>query len=147
MNHTPEGKIFTSLLLDVFKLNGLLILEGDRITKEVELSSARWKILGALANTKASMTVSEIAQKMGQTRQAVQRLANEMTRDDLIFFQDNPNHKRAKLLSLTGKGKDTFNKLEEKQMPWANSVAEGLSESELQQALLTLQKLIDNLQT
>ena len=146
MNHTPQGKIFTNLLLDVFKLNGLLLLEGDHITQELELSSARWKILGALAESKESLTVPEIGKKMGQTRQAVQRLANEMARDDLLFFQENPNHKRAKLLNLTAKGKDTFHKLEEKQIPWANAIVKDFSESELQQALATLQKLIDNLQ-
>ncbi len=32
-------------------------------------------------------------------------------------------------------------------MPWVNSIAKGFSEAELQQALTTLQKLIDNLQT
>ncbi len=147
MPHTPEGKKFTSLLLEVFKLNGLLILEGDRITKESKLSSARWKVLGALAEKNGSMTVPTIANKMGQTRQAVQRLANEMARDDLLFFQDNPNHKRAQLLNLTDKGKDTFKKLKEKQIPWANNIAKEFSETELQQALTTLQKLIDNLQT
>ena len=147
MPHTPEGKKFTSLLLEVFKLNGLLILEGDRITKESKLSSARWKVLGALAEKNGSMTVPTIANKMGQTRQAVQRLANEMARDDLLFFQDNPNHKRAQLLNLTDKGKDTFKKLKEKQIPWANNIAKEFSETELQQALTTLHKLIDNLQT
>lgn len=147
MPHTPEGKKFTSLLLEVFKLNGLLILKGDRITKESKLSSARWKVLGALAEKNGSMTVPSIANKMGQTRQAVQRLANEMVRDDLLFFQDNPNHKRAQLLNLTDKGKDTFKKLEEKQIPWANKIAKEFSEAELQQALTTLQKLIDTLQT
>jgi DNA-binding MarR family transcriptional regulator len=147
MPHTPEGNKFTSLLLEVFKLNGLLILEGDRITKELKLSSARWKVLGALAEKNDSMTVPAIAKKMGQTRQAVQRLANEMVRDNLLLFQNNPNHKRAQLLNLTDKGKETFKKLEKKQMPWVNSIAKGFSEAELQQALTTLQKLIDNLQT
>lgn len=146
MTHTPEGKKFTSLLLEVFKLNGLLILEGDRITKEFELSSARWKVLGALAKKNESMTVPEIANKMGQTRQAVQRLANEMARNDLLFFQGNPNHKRAQLLNLTDKGKATYKKLEEKQIPWANNIAKEFSEVELQHAFTTLQKLIDNLQ-
>ena len=70
-----------------------------------------------------------------------------MARDDLLFFQDNPNHKRPQLLSLTAKGKDTFKKLKEMQLPWANNTAKEFSETELQQALTTLQKLMDNLQT
>ncbi len=147
MPHTPEGKQFTSLLLEIFKLNGLLVLEGDRITKELGLSSARWKVLGALAEKNDSMTVPAIANKMGQTRQAVQRLANEMARDDLLFFQENPHHKRAQLLNLTVKGKEVFKKLEAKQIPWANNIAKEFSETELQQALVTLQKLTGIMKT
>ncbi len=147
MLHTPEGQKFTSLLLEVFKLNGLLILEGDRITKEFELSSARWKVLGALVENNGSMTVPAIASKMGQTRQAVQRVANEMASNDLLYFQDNPNQKPAKLLKLTDKEEEIFKKLEKKQIPWANNITKELSELELQQALTTLHKLIDKLQS
>ena len=49
MQHTLEGQRFTEIVLEIFKLNGLLITEGDQITKTLGLSSARWKVLGALA--------------------------------------------------------------------------------------------------
>ena len=44
-----NGELFTELILEVFKLNGLLLAEGDRIAGAHELSSARWKVLGAVA--------------------------------------------------------------------------------------------------
>jgi hypothetical protein len=41
---------------------------------------------------------------MGLTRQAVQRLANEMEQDGLVRFGPNPYHRRAKLVFLTSCG-------------------------------------------
>ena len=75
MSHTPEGQLFTDIVLEVFKLSGLLALEGDRITDEFGLSSARWKVLGALSFSPSPMTVPQIAAAMGQARQGVQRPA------------------------------------------------------------------------
>ena len=147
MKHTPEGRLFTDIVLDIFKLSGLLVLEGDKLTKELGLSSARWKVMGAIVNSRSPLTVPQIARNMGQTRQAVQRLANEMEGDGLLSFQTNPHHKRAKLLTLTAKGKINYKKLVQKQIPWANTVANKISTSDLQMTSSVLQKLIDNLET
>ncbi len=133
--------------MDIFKLNGLLILEGDKLTYEQGLSSARWKVLGAIRMSPTPTTVPQIARNMGQTRQAVQRLANEMEGDGLLSFKDNPQHKRAKLLALTAKGKKTYEQLQRKQIPWANSIAANISSSDLQLASSVLLKLIDSLET
>ena len=147
MKHTQEGKQFTDIVLEVFKLNGLLILEGDKLTNELGLSSARWKVLGAIALSQTLMTVPQIARIMGQTRQAVQSIANEMEGDGLISFKRNPRHKRAKLLSLTAKGRKTYERLERKQIPWANSITAKISSSDLQLTSSVLLRLINALET
>lgn len=146
MNHTTAGRHFTDIVLNVFKLSGLLIIEGDNITDEFGLSSARWKVLGALSFSPNPMTVSQIANAMGQTRQGVQRLVNEMRDDGFLIFQDNPNHKRAKIIALTAKGKKAYVKVDKKQIPWANSIAAGIKESELKTASNVLKKLIERLE-
>lgn len=147
MKHSTEGKLLTDIVLEIFKLNGFLILEGDQLTKELGLSSARWKVLGALSGSKNPITVPDIARTMGLTRQAVQRLANEMIKDGLLYSQVNPCHKRAKLLALTEKGKEFFEKLEQKQIPWVNSIANGFKTKDLQIVSSVLQKVIDKLET
>jgi DNA-binding MarR family transcriptional regulator len=141
MKYTPEGHLFTELVLEAFKLSGLLTAEGDRITAEHGLSSARWKILGSLARSDASLTVPQIARVMGQTRQAVQRLVEIMHKDGLLDLLSNPNHKRAKLVTLSSKGKEHYAKLEEKQIPWANQNSSHLNEAELETTLATLKKI------
>ncbi len=147
MKHTQEGKQFTDIVLEIFKLNGLLILEGDKLTNEQGLTSARWKILGAISLSPIPMTVPQIARNMGQTRQAVQRLVNEMGGDGLLSFKNNPHHKKAKLLVLTLKGRSTYEQLVQKQIPWANTIADRVSSSELQLTLSVLKRLIDAIET
>lgn len=141
MKHTHKGSLLTEAFLETFKLNGQLVTTGDQLIKELGLTSARWRILGALSYSDGSMTVPEIAKAMGQTRQAVQRLVNEMLEDGLLESLDNPKHQGAKLLSLTEKGKDTFRKVMEKQIPWVNSIAEDIQAENLKVVLATLKYL------
>ncbi|MCP4185974.1 MAG: MarR family transcriptional regulator [Gammaproteobacteria bacterium] len=142
MKYTSEGEALTDIVLNIFRLNGLLLLEGDQITQEFGLTSARWKVLGAIALAPEPITVPQIARNMGLSRQAVQRLTNEMVTDDLLTFSDNPHHKRAKLLGLTRKGMNIYKKLEDKQRPWASSLAKGLDRKDLQITSTVLRDLI-----
>ncbi len=144
MKRSPQGEQLTEIVLDVFKLHGLLITEGDKLTEEFSLSSARWKVLGALARNSDvnALTVADVARNMGLTRQAVQRLSNEMQADGLLQSEDNPNHKRAKLISLTAKGASVYQQLDKKQIEWINSKADGLDESELKKFSALMKTII-----
>jgi len=146
MQHTPEGEVLTEIILHTFKLNGLLVQEGDQLMKALKLTSARWKILGALFTT-GTMTVSDIARMMGQSRQAVQRLSNEMTEEGLLVARTNPNHKRAKLFTLTAKGRESYTAAMQKQAPWVNALADELNGADLEVVSVVLKKLINQFET
>lgn len=142
INYTPEGQLLTAVILATFKLNGLLLQVGDTMCAEFGLTSARWKVLGALLSTpERPMTVPQIARSMGQTRQAVQRLANEMVEQGLVAWQDNPDHKRAKLLTITVQGREVYEHLSERQIPWANFLGAQASAADLQTTWNVLCKL------
>jgi len=145
MEHTQEGRLLTQIILDTFKLNGVLVLEGDKLVKSLELTSARWKILGALAYGSNPMTVPDIARVMGQSRQAVQRISNEMVKDGLLTTLANPEHKRAKLVKLTDKGAQAYSQAMEKQIPWVNGLASDIKQTELEIAASVLKNLIAQL--
>ena len=142
MEHTPKGYVVTDVILDTFKLSGSLVTEGEQLVKSLGLTIARWKILGALAYSESAMTVPDIARVMGQSRQAVQRLSNEMLGDGLLKAQPNPEHKRAKLLTLTDKGKQAYGQAMQKQIPWVNSLASDIKQTDLEIASSVLKKLI-----
>ena len=143
---TEKGQLFTDLVLEVFRLHGLLISEGDRITQDVGLTSARWKVLGAVAQANNGITVPQIGRSMGQSRQAVQRIVVLMIRDGLLIYKDNPDHKRAKLVTLTEAGQEIFEELEGRQSVWVNDVSEKITANELETSLSAMRKLINKLE-
>ena len=98
----------TDLVLETFRLNGRLLASGDALVADLGLTSARWQVIGAIALSPVPLSVAQIARNMGLTRQAVQRLANEMAADGLLRFAPNPHHQRAKLVVLTAAGKSAF---------------------------------------
>ncbi len=141
MNKSKKGPVFTEIVLEVFKLGGLLVSEGDQMGFEYGVTSARWKILGALSLAGEPQTVPQIAKSMGLTRQAVQRLVDVMHKDGLLSFHQNPGHKRAKLISLSGRGREIYSKLYEKQSGWAIACSTGITQTELETTLSVLKRI------
>jgi len=126
------GDALTGLILDLFRLSSLLSTAGDRLVAPLELTSARWQILGAVAGAERPEPVAWLARNMGANRQNVQRIINDLHKQGLVAFEANPHHRRAQLVVLTGKGKQTFDAAMRLQAPWINSLSEGLSVKDLQ---------------
>ena len=145
MKHSAESDLLTDLVLEIFRVNAALIGSGDQLVNDLGLTSARWKVLGALALSGNAMTVAQIAKMMGQTRQGVQRLADLMAQDGLIVYRDNPLHKKAKLAELTPRGRKLYAQADNRQVPWAENLAEGLSQADLRNALDILRKIYKRL--
>ncbi len=140
-DHTPEGASLTELILEVFKLNGRLLGAGDQLVASLGLTSARWQVLGAIAFAGAPQPVANIARNMGLTRQAVQRVVNELETEGFLMFAPNPHHQRAKLVVLTRSGTKAFQCAARRQAPWANQLAEQLSAREIRTALRVVHEI------
>jgi DNA-binding MarR family transcriptional regulator len=110
------------------------------------LTSARWQVLGAAALSPVPLSVAQIARNMGLTRQAVQRLANEMEADGLLRFAPNPHHQRAKLVVLTATGKSAFAAAMKRQAAWASELGAGLDERRIATATATLRGMRQRLE-
>ena len=128
----------TDLILETFRLNGCLLMAGDALVADIGLTSARWQVLGAIALSPIPLPVAHIARNMGLTRQAVQRLVNEMEGDGLVGFEPNPHHQRAKLVLLTPRGKAAYDAAMKRQGPWASSLSNGLSIEQVEATTETL---------
>lgn len=140
--HYPKRVLFLDLVLSVFRLNGLLISEGDAMTQKLGLTHARWKVIGAIALSNNGLTVPGIARVLGQSRQAVQRITDVMVEDNLLEYRPNPRHKRSVLVTLTEEGKKTYTMLREVQDPWAIKNTEDIPTEELDTALRLVRRLI-----
>jgi len=144
MSHTKAGKAFTELILETFQFNGRLLAAGDRLTKPLGLTSSRWQVLGAIEAQ--SLSVAQIARKMGLARQNVQRLADALEKELIVEYVPNPDHKRAKLVRLTERGRSALKKLDLRQELWANGTASDVSSSEIRAAIEVVKKLRSRLE-
>lgn len=131
----------SALFLDIFRANGRLVLAGDQLVAPLGLTSARWQVLGAIAMSATPQPVAHIARDMGAARQGVQRLVNELLDAGFVELHDNPHHRRAKLVRLTDKGRDTFRAIHKVQAPWVDALAQGMDVEKITAASEILQAL------
>lgn len=139
MSYTKAGKAFTELILEIFRFNGRLLAAGDRLAKPLDLTSARWQVLGAIESQ--TLSVAQIARKMGLARQNVQRLADALEKECSVEYVPNPDHKRAKLVRLTECGRTALRELSLRQELWANGTTSHVSASEIQATIDVVKKL------
>lgn len=142
VSHYPKRVLFLDLVLSVFRLNGLLISEGDAMTHNLGLTHARWKVIGAIALSTNGLTVPGIARVLGQSRQAVQRITDVMVDDALLVYLPNPRHKRSVLVTLSDEGRAAYSQLREVQDPWAINTTDDIPSEELDTALRLVRRLI-----
>jgi DNA-binding MarR family transcriptional regulator len=135
---SPRGATFTDLILEVFRVNRLLLDAGDQLTRPVGLSSARWQVLGVVEHGPAP--VAHVARTMGLTRQNVQQIADGLEQDGFIAYRANPHHRRAKLMAMTPKGDDALDYVRQRHAEWASRLGEGHSLADLRTAVAVLQR-------
>lgn len=137
--HTPAGAAYTVLLVELFRTNGRLVAAGDRMTRDLGMTSARWQVLGAVGSS--PKTVAAAARAMGLTRQNVQRIADWLVEAGMARYVDNPSHRRAKLVELTRAGTAMRSRLNRRQVIWANDIASRFTTAELDSAVDVLRRL------
>ncbi len=141
----PRADVFTEVVLAVFRLNGALLEAGDRLVQPLGLTSARWQVMGAVALASKPLTVPQIANAMGITRQGVQKQVNALVAEGLLVIHPNPGHKRSPLIAFSEQGKCVYEKMDSLHSNWANRMVEGISGHQLQVTLRTIEIIQDRL--
>lgn len=118
---TEAGRSFTDLILEVFRLNGLLLEAGDRLAAPSGLTSARWQVLGVADH--GPVTVAQVARTMGLRRQSVQQTADALARDGFLVFVDDPDDRRARRIALTAAGRRALRAVEARHAVWVEGLA------------------------
>lgn len=124
----------TDLILTMFRVNNLTLTWGDRLVAPLGLTSARWQILGAIVAAERPQPVAWLARDLGANRQNIQRIVNDLTEDGLVSFAPNPHHRRAQLVVLTDKGRQTFDAAIRLYAPRVEALAEGLAVKDIEAA-------------
>ena len=85
---TSKAQAVTDLMLLIFRLNGRLLEGVNALVQSLGINSARWQLLGAVALADHPLTVPQIAEAMGVTRQGAQKQLNKMVVEG--FFHRQP---------------------------------------------------------
>ncbi|MEO7716925.1 MAG: MarR family transcriptional regulator [Capsulimonas sp.] len=125
--------------LAVFRVNGVLMNAGEKLTKPLAQSSARWQILGRAGYT--PQTVSQMAREMGLARQSVQRVADALQRDGLVVLEAIPTDKRTALLTLTPAGQEVLAKIYKRNAEWTRRISGRISAHEFEKAIESLEHI------
>lgn len=100
----PQSLLSDSALT-AFRLNGQFLAVAEALAAPAGLTATRWQVLGAVLPE--PLSVSDIARVMGITRQSVQRTADLLAEAGLVAYRSNPAHRRAKLVEVTAKGRQS----------------------------------------
>lgn len=130
------------LIADVYELAGLSRRISEREAAECCTTVARWHVLSAVSEAPA--TVPAIARRLGQVRQGVQRVVDELVAEGHLVRSPNPRHRRSPLVAPTEEGARVLKRM------WATSdpgrrellVASGVTPDELRQARATVRKVV-----
>jgi DNA-binding MarR family transcriptional regulator len=97
------------LVAEIYECAGLFRKQGERVAVRSGQTQARWQVLSVVSS--GGFTVPQIARRLGVTRQSVQRVVNELHKDDLLSFVANPDHQTSRMVVISSKGKDILTEI------------------------------------
>jgi DNA-binding MarR family transcriptional regulator len=142
-SRTPAGDALTNLIVHAIQLMRLFSVAGEALARPAGQTLARWLVLEAI--DPAPATVAQLARTMHLARQSVQRLADVLVRDGFAAYEDNPAHRRAKLLRPTPAGRAALRAIQAAQVAWSDRLGAELGVAELQRLSASLDRVLQAL--
>ena len=135
------------LSLLVFRAQRSLNMEGDQLCAPWGLTSAKWKVLGAVDLACQPVSAAAIGRAMGLTRQAALKQTDQLLALGLLIQQVNPNDTRAPVYSLSPAGQLAYEGISDEWRKHGATLVNNIAPSALEdacQVLMTLLAQIDS---
>jgi DNA-binding MarR family transcriptional regulator len=129
------------LVDELLRTNGRLTSAFGDLVTDLGLTAAQHTVLTAVVRAAEPPTVPRIARSLGHSRQAVQRLADDLVAAGLLTTEANPEHKRARLLVATPEGTRLYRTSAERAAAWSARVTAGIDQHDLDATAATLRRL------
>ena len=104
------------------------------------MSTCRRGILGDLVRH-GPQTAPQLARRRAVSRQHIQATVNPLLRQGMVELEDNPAHRRSKLIRVTGKGRDLIEGMFRRETMLASAVGIDVDAEDLRRATDVLVKL------
>jgi DNA-binding MarR family transcriptional regulator len=140
-----KASILTDIMLAVFRVNGRLLEKGDQMVEPLNLTSARWQVLGAVSLSGKPLSAPQVAEAMGITRQGAQKQLNKLAEEGFLEQLPNPRHERSPLYAPTKRGNQAMSATMSLQKTWADGLSATLSLQDLKNTLQTLNAVYERL--
>jgi DNA-binding MarR family transcriptional regulator len=137
-----SAEFFTRL----FKIFLIFPRVGEKVGTISSSGKGVFGVLKILRND-GNMTVADIARSWDVSRQYIQKLVNDMVKDDLVEMVDNPKHKKSKLVTLTEKGVEKYKHTNNILAKLDEELFKKISPEEFQMSSEVLKKLNDAMLT
>ena len=128
------------LIANVYELAAVSRRASESIAAEHGVTVTQWHAMSVLSDD--DVTVPAIARRLGVTRQAVQRVADQLVSSGHVEPRKNPSHSSSPVMHLTDLGHQTLRDLWEASDDPRAQLTRGLSAEEVLAASATLQKLL-----
>lgn len=129
------------LVADIYEAAGVLRRSGEAIAGVEGQTQARWQLLSVISG--GPITVAQAARRLGVTRQGVQRVANDLTEEQLAVTVPNPDHRNSPLLQLTSAGEATLKRINERAQDLNVTIAAEMSATTVARTRQALRALIE----
>jgi DNA-binding MarR family transcriptional regulator len=129
------------LIADLYEVAGAMRRNGDRLAAVAGQTQARWQVLSVVRE--GDWTAPRIARRLGITRQAVQRVLDQLAADGLVVAEPNPEHERSSLIRLTHEGRAVLEAITAQARGYHEQLARVLGLEDLQAARRVLRALIE----
>ncbi len=113
---------------------------SDSMNADIEVTAAMRAVLEQLERAGAQ-TVPQIASARNVSRQHIQLLADALAEKGLAQFQDNPDHKRSKLMAMTPAGFEMFDTIREREADTLRRLSGHFKDAELETAVSLIARL------
>ncbi len=137
------AKTFALVVADVFEAAGRLRRAGDAVAREHGQTQSRWQVLSVISE--GSWTVPRIAERLGITRQGVQRVADELAAAGLARYERNALHARSVLLAPTAAGRRVLGTIARSARGLDERLGSALGERRLEAVHAGLRRLLEEL--
>lgn len=93
------------------------------------------------------MTVPQVAREFGVTRQSIQALVDTGATRGLLLLEDNPQHRRSRLVTPTEHGRQTFTAVHRQELANLDRVTAGLDTDDLARCARVLAVLTERVRS
>lgn len=128
------------VIANLYEAAGRLRRTGETVARAAGQTQARWQVLSVISEGR--WTVPRIADRLGVTRQNVQRIADELRADGLTEFLVNERHARSPFVVPTVAGRGVFETLTEDATALDLRIAGAIGENDLEPFHAALERLL-----